>query len=82
MHSDGKTLRIGIFPTAPLQGQVTIAVQGMDPVVRSVDIDPGQPFTAEIALAAGVPASAAVAVTLTSNAGETLLSAQVQVQLR
>ena len=82
MHSDGKTLRIGIFPTAALQGQVTITVQGMDPVVRAVDIDPARPYTAEIPLAAGVPAQAEVAVTLADNAGETLLSSQAQVQVR
>ena len=82
MQSDGKTLRIGIFPTSALLGQVTITVPGMDPVVRSVDIDPARPFTAEIPLAAGVPAQTAVAVTLADNAGETLLSSQAQVQLR
>ena len=82
LRSDGSTLHVGIFPTAALQGQVTIAIPGMDPVVRTVDIDPSRPFTAEIALAAGVPAQAAVAVTLASNAGETLFSSQVQVQLR
>ena len=82
LRSDGNTLHVGIFPTAALQGQVTIAVQGMDPVVRSVDIDPARPFTADIPLAAGVSSQAEVAVTLADNAGETLLSAQVQVQLR
>jgi hypothetical protein len=82
MHSDGKTLRVGIFPTAALQGQVTIAVPGLDPVVRTVDTDPARPFTTEIPLAAGVPAQAAVAVTLINTAGETLLSSEAQVQLR
>ena len=82
LRSDGNTLHVGIFPTAALQGQVTIAVPGMDPVVRSVDIDPARPFTTEIPLAAGVPAQAAVAVTLINTAGETLLSSQTQVQLR
>ena len=82
LRSDGSTLHVGIFPTAALQGQVTIAVPGMDPVVRSVDIDPARPFTTEIPLAAGVPAQAAVAVTLINTAGETLLSSETQVQLR
>ena len=45
LRSDGKTLRIGIFPTSALQGQVKITIQGMDPVVRAVDIDPSRPFT-------------------------------------
>ena len=82
LRSDGSTLRVGIFPTAAIQGQVTIAVLGMDPVVRSVDIDPARPYTAEIPLAAGVPAQATVAVTLANNAGETLLASQTQVQVR
>jgi hypothetical protein len=82
LRSDGSTLYVGIFPTAAMQGQVTVAIPGMDAVVRSVDIDPARPYTAEIPLAAGVPAHAAVAVTLANNSGETLLSSQVQVQLR
>ena len=76
VRSDGKTLRVGIFPTAALQGQVTIAVQGMEPVVRSVDIDPARPVTIEIPLAAGVPAQAAVAVDLVDTAGALMLSSQ------
>jgi hypothetical protein len=82
MRSDGNVLHVGVFPTAALQGQVTIAIPGMDPVVRAVDIDPGRPFTTEIPLAAGVPAQVTVAVTLANSAGETLLSSQAQVQLR
>ena len=82
MHSDGKTLRIGIFPTAALQGQVTITVQGMDPVVRAVDGDPAQPVTVEIPLAAGVPAQAEVTVNLVDADGALLLTSQSQVQLR
>ena len=82
LRSDGSTLHVGIFPTAAMQGQVTIAVQGMDPVVRSVDIDPARPFTAEIPLAAGVSARAEVAVTLADATGEVLFSSKAQVQLR
>jgi len=82
LRSDGNTLHVGIFPTAALQGQVTIVVPGMDPVVRTVDTDSARPFTTEIPLAAGVPTQAAVAVTLINTVGETLLSSTTQVQLR
>ena len=47
-----------------------------------VDTDPARPFTTAIPLTAGVPAQAAVAVTLINTAGETLLSSEAQVQLR
>ena len=82
VHSDGDTLRVGIFPTAPLQGQVTIAIPGMDPVVRSVDIDPARPLLTEIPLAAGVTAQAAVSVDLVDTDGALLFSSRVQVQMR
>jgi len=82
VRSDGNILRVGIFPTTALQGRVTIAVQGMDPVVRSVDSDPARPLTVEIPLAAGAPAQAAVTITLADIAGGTLLSSEAQVQLR
>jgi hypothetical protein len=82
VRSDGDMLRIGIFPTSPLQGQVTIAVQGMEPVARAVDIDPAQPLTVEIPLAAGVPAQAAVAVDVVDADGALMLSSQTQVQVR
>ncbi len=82
LRSDGNTLHVGVFPTSAMQGQVTIAIPGMDPLVRAVDIDPARPFTAEIALAAGVPAQAEVAVTLVDDTGAELFSAQEQVQVR
>lgn len=82
VRSDGNTLHIGIFPTSAFQGQVTIAIPGMDPVVRSVDIDPAQPLAADIALAAGVPAQAEVIVTLENGGGEQVFTAQAPVQLR
>ncbi len=82
VHSDGNVLRVGIFPTAPLEGQVTITVQGMEPMVRTVDADPARPVTVEIPLAAGVPAQAAVAVDLADTYGALMLSSQAQVQVR
>jgi hypothetical protein len=82
VRSDGNTLHVGIFPTSPLQGQVTIAVEGMAPVVRTVDSDPAQPFTVEIPLDAGVPAQAAIAVDLIDADGALMLSSPTQVQVR
>jgi hypothetical protein len=82
LRTDGNTLHVGIFPTAAMQGQATIAIPGMDPVVRSVDIDPARPFTTEIPLAAGVPAQAEVTVTLADATGEVLFSSKAQAQLR
>jgi len=82
VHSDGSTLHVGIFPTSPLQGQAKIVVQGMDPVVRAVDIDPAQPLTVDIPLAGSVPAQAAVAVELVDADGALMLSSQSQVRLR
>ncbi len=82
VHSDGKVLHVGIFPTAALQGEVTIAVQGMDPIRQAVDIDPARPLLTEIPLAVGVPAQAAVAVDLVDADGALMLSSQAQVQVR
>jgi hypothetical protein len=82
VHSDGNMLRVGIFPTAPLEGQVTITVQGMEPMVRTVDGDPARPVMVEIPLAAGVPAQAVVAVDLADTYGALMLSSQAQVQVR
>jgi hypothetical protein len=82
VHRAGQTLRVGIFPTAPLLGQVTIAVQGMAPVTQAVDADPARPVTVEIPLAAGVSGRAAVSVALTDAEGALLLSAETQLQVR
>ena len=54
----------------------------MDPVVRSVDIDPAQPLLTEIPLAAGVAAQAAVSVDLVDIDGVLMFSSQAQVQMR
>ena len=82
LRSDGNTLHAGLFPTAPMQGQLTIAIPGMDAVVQAVDIDPARPLKAEIPLGSGVPAQGTVSATVTDATGEVLFSGQAQVQLR
>jgi len=75
-------LRVDLFPTRAVQGQLTVSLPGMDPVVRKVEISPANPFGQEIVYAAAVPAQGQVAVTLTDARGKTVLSYRGQITLR
>ena len=49
-------LRVSLFPTTPVQGEIRIALPGAAPIAKPVNISPAQPFSEAIPLPAGAPA--------------------------
>jgi len=75
-------LRVDLFPTKAVRGQLTVSLPGMDPVVRKVEISPASPFDGEIPYTSAVPAQGEVAITLTDAGGKMVLSYRGQITLR
>jgi hypothetical protein len=78
----GDRLRVGVFPTIAVKGQLKVTLPGMEPVVRQVQISPASPFVGEIPYAGSVPTRGEVALTLTESGGATVFTWQGEVVLR
>jgi hypothetical protein len=72
-------LRVSLFPTTPVQGEIRIALPGAAPIVKPVSISPAQPFSEAIPLPAGAPDRGDVAVTLVNTQGVTVYEYRGQV---
>jgi len=75
-------LRVGLFPTTPVQGEIRIALPGAAPIAKPVDISPAQPFSEAIPLPAGAPVRGEVSVSLVNAQGETVYEYRGQVDLK
>lgn len=78
----GTGLRVSLFPNRPVRGQLRVAIPGMDPVTRAVDIDPARLSGQEFAYGSDVPAEGEVSVTLTNAQGQTVLAYKGRVTLK
>ena len=43
-------LRVSLFPTTPVQGEIRVALPGAAPIAKPVNINPAQPFSEAIPL--------------------------------
>jgi hypothetical protein len=75
-------VRVSLFPTAPVQGEVRIALPGAAPNVKPVNISPAQPFSEAIPLPAGAPDRGEVSVTLFDAQGKTVYEYRGQTSLK
>jgi hypothetical protein len=78
----GNALRVGIFPIAAVRGQLKLAVPGLVPINRPVEISPGRPFNEQVALTDTVPAQGELSLSLTDERGEVVLAWRGEVRLR
>jgi hypothetical protein len=78
----GDGLRVAVFPTASVQGRMTLTLPGMEPVVREVEISPAAPFSEGIPYSGSVPERGEVALELKDGQGRVVLSYKGQAQLR
>jgi hypothetical protein len=69
----GNVLRVAIFPTKVVRGQLKLTVPGLAPANRAVDISPSRPFSEQVALTDAVPVQGEVSVALTDEYGELVL---------
>jgi hypothetical protein len=76
------TLRVSLFPTTPVQGEIRIALPGAAPIAKPVSISPAQSFSEAIPLPAGAPARGDVSVTLVNSQGVTVYEYRGQVGLK
>jgi hypothetical protein len=75
-------LRVSLFPTTPVQGELRITLPGGAPIVRPVDISPAQPFNEVIGLPPAVPAQGEIAVALVNGQGQPIFQYRGQARLR
>ena len=75
-------VRVGVFPTRDVRGQLTIALPGMAPVTQDVTISPAAPFAGEFAYDDSLPDEGEVSVTLTDADGTEVLAYRATVRLR
>ena len=75
-------LRVSLFPTTPVQGEIRITLPGAAPIVKPVNISPAQPFSEALPLPAAAPARGEIAVTLVNTQGMTIYEYRGQVGLR
>jgi len=75
-------LRVSLFPTTPVQGEIRIALPGAAPIVKTVSTSPAQPFSEAIPLPAGAPDRGDVSVTLVNTQGKTIYEYRGQVGLK
>ncbi|MCX6030477.1 MAG: DUF5107 domain-containing protein [Chloroflexi bacterium] len=78
----GSGLRVGVFPTVAVQGQITVSLPGMEPVRWPVAVGPDKPFNQQIPYTANMPDRGNVAVTLTDSEDLVVLTYQTEVPLR
>jgi hypothetical protein len=65
-------LRVSLFPTTPVQGEIRVALPGAAPIAKAVTISPAEPFSAAIPLPADAAAPTEVTVTLVNAQGQTI----------
>ena len=63
----GSGLRVGVFPIVAVQGQLTVSLPGMEPVMWPVAVGPDKPFDQQVPYTANMPDRGNVAVTLTDS---------------
>ncbi|MEI8332930.1 MAG: hypothetical protein WCH74_03595, partial [Chloroflexota bacterium] len=78
----GNAVRIGVFPTQAVTGQLKLTLPGLAPISRPVTITPAQPFNETISLTDAVPAQGEVLLSLTDARGEVVLAWRGTVKLR
>ncbi len=78
----GNAVRIGVFPTKAVAGQLKLTVPGLAPLSRPVEISPAQPFNETIGLTDAVPAQGEVSLSLTDAQSEVVLAWRGTVKLR
>ncbi|MCX6030475.1 MAG: hypothetical protein NT169_14410 [Chloroflexi bacterium] len=78
----GNALRVGVFPTAAVRGQLKLTVPGLAPINRPVTINPTQPFNESFAFTDAVPTQGEVSLSLTDARGEVVLAWRGTVGLR
>jgi hypothetical protein len=75
-------LRVNLFPTTPVQGEIRITLPGAAPVAKPVNISPAQPFSEALPLPAGAPARDEITVTLVNTQGKPVYEYRGQVALK
>ncbi len=80
-------MRLGLFPTSTIGGQLTVTLPGDEPGtsdVRTLDVQlsPDRPFVQDLPLATAAPSQGEVHVTLVDAGGETVFDWQGAAQLR
>jgi hypothetical protein len=78
----GGGLRVGVFPTAPVRGLMTVTLPGMEPIVRAVEISPDAPFSEVIPTSGSAPERGEVVLELKNEQGQVVLSFRGQAPLR
>ena len=75
-------LRLGVFPTRPISGRVTIELPGAEPLALDAQLSPEQPFVRELLLGEGVPDQGQVLIRVADRTGATVFEWEGAAQLR
>jgi hypothetical protein len=75
-------LRVSLFPTTPVQGEIRITLPGAAAIIKPVTISPAQPFSEAILLSASAPDRGEVSVTLVNTQGVTIYEYRGEVSLK
>ena len=78
----GKRLDVGVFPTRPVEGALTVSIAGAEILSLPVRIAPDQPFMQEFEYSGAEVNNADIVVSLVNRKGETILETRDKITLR